>query len=228
MQLIGILVIVVGFILKFDTIAVVLTAGVVTGLLGGMSIVEILTTLGSTFTTQRSMALFLLILPIIGICERYGLKERASELIKKIKGMSSGRVSTLYMFIREIAISAGVKLGHAEFVRPLIEPMSQGASSNKYGKLDEETEESIKVMAAAADNYGNFFAQNIFIANSGVLLIVGTLEELGYNVDALAVAQASIPIAIIALIFAFVQNTYMDKKIAKKYATLTHKKEGAK
>lgn len=224
MQLIGILVIVVGFILKLDTIAVVLSAGVLTGLLGGMSIVEILNTLGSTFTTQRSMALFLLILPIIGLCERYGLKERATYLIQKLKGMSAGRIATLYLFIRELSISAGVKLGHAEFVRPLIEPMAQGAAISKYGKLDEDIEEDIKAMSAAADNVGNFFAQNIFIANSGVLLIVGTLEELGYSIDALAVAQAAIPIAIIALIFGFIQNSFLDRKIAKHYA----KKEGAK
>lgn len=218
MQLIGILVIVVGFILKLDTIAVVLSAGVVTGLLGGMNIVEILDTLGSTFVTQRSMVLFLLLLPIIGLCERYGLKERATYLIQKLKGMSAGRIATLYLLIRELAISAGVKLGHPEFVRPLIEPMAQGAAVSQYGEVDEETEEEIKAMAAAADNFGNFFAQNIFVANSGVLLIVGTLEELGYNVDALAVAQAAIPVAVIALIFGFIQNSYIDKKIAKRYA----------
>ena len=226
MQLIGILVIVVGFIMKLDTIAVVLSAGVITGLLGGMNIMEILDTLGSTFTTQRSMALFLLILPIIGLCERYGLKERATYLIQNIKGMSAGRLATLYMFIREIAIAAGVKLGQAEFVRPLIEPMAQGAASSKYGQLDEETEDEIKAMTAASDNFGNFFAQNIFVANSGVLLITGTLAELGYDVDALAVANASIPIAIVALIFAFIHNTMMDRKIARKYQAL--EKEGAK
>ena len=224
MQLIGILVIVAGFILKLDTIAVVLSAGVITGLLGGMNIVEILDTLGSTFTTQRSMALFLLILPIIGLCERYGLKERATYLIQKFKGMSAGRIATLYLFIRELTIATGIKLGHAEFVRPLIEPMAQGAAISKYGELDQSIEEDIKAMSAAADNVGNFFAQNIFVANSGVLLIVGTLEELGYSIDALAVAQASIPIAIIALIFGFIQNSFLDKKIAKYYS----KKEGAK
>lgn len=218
MQLIGILVIVVGFILKLDTIAVVLSAGVITGLLGGMDITQILDTLGSTFVTQRSMALFLLILPIIGLCERYGLKERATYLIQKLKGMSAGRIATLYLFIRELAIAAGVKLGHAEFVRPLIEPMAQGAATSQYGKLDEETEEEIKAMCAASDNVGNFFAQNIFLANSGVLLIVGTLEELGYNVDALAVSKAALPIAGVALVFAFIQNMYIDKKIAKRYA----------
>lgn len=224
MQLIGILVIVVGFILKLDTIAVVLSAGVLTGLLGGMNMVEILNTLGSTFVTQRSMALFLLLLPIIGLCERYGLKERAIYLIKKLKGMSAGRISTLYLFIREIALAAGIKLGQAEFVRPLIEPMAQGAAISQYGDLDEETEEMIKAMTAASDNIGNFFAQNIFVANSGVLLIVETLEGLGYNVDALTVTNAAIPVAIIALVFAFIQNTLIDRKVARHYA----KKEGAK
>ena len=224
MQLIGILVIVVGFILKLDTIAVILSAGVLTGLLGGMNMVEILNTLGSTFVTQRSMALFLLLLPIIGLCERYGLKERAIYLIKKLKGMSAGRISTLYLFIREIALDAGIKLGQAEFVRPLIEPMAQGAAISQYGDLDEETEEMIKAMTAASDNIGNFFAQNIFVANSGVLLIVETLEGLGYNVDALAVTNAAIPVAIIALVFAFIQNTLIDRKVARHYA----KKEGAK
>lgn len=228
MQLIGILVIVAGFILKLDTIAVVLSAGVITGLLGGMSIVDILNTLGSTFITQRSMALFLLILPIIGLCERYGLKERATFLIQKIKGMSAGRLATLYMLIRELAISAGVKLGHAEFVRPLIDPMAQGAAVSKYGELDEETQDDIKAMVAAADNFGNFFAQNIFVANSGVLLIVGTLEELGYTVDALSIAQAAIPVAVIALIFAFIHNLMMDRKIEKRYSAINLKKEGAK
>lgn len=224
MQIIGILVIVAGFILKFDTIAVVLSAGIVTGLLGGMTIVEILDTLGSTFTTQRSMTVFLLLLPIIGLCERYGLKERATHLIQKLKGMSAGRIATLYLFIREIAIATGIKLGQAEFVRPLIEPMAQGAAISKYGPIDEKTEDDIKAMAAAADNLGNFFAQNIFVANSGVLLIVGTLEELGYQVDALSVTMAAIPIALIALVFGAIQNTLLDKKIAKRYA----KKEGAK
>ena len=46
MELVGILIIIVGFALKLDTIAVVVTAGVATGLVADMSIVEILNTLG--------------------------------------------------------------------------------------------------------------------------------------------------------------------------------------
>ena len=38
-----------------------------------MSIFEILNTLGETFIAKREMCLYLLTLPVIGLCERYGL-----------------------------------------------------------------------------------------------------------------------------------------------------------
>ena len=88
MELIGIVIVIAGFILKFDTIAVVLTAGIVTGLVADMGIFDILGTIGDTFIKQRHMALYLLILPIIGISERYGLKQRAIDIIKNIKTVS--------------------------------------------------------------------------------------------------------------------------------------------
>ena len=57
-----------------------------------MSIAEILTTLGETFVEKREMSLFLLTLPVIGLCERYGLKEKAIMLIEKVKGLSTGKL----------------------------------------------------------------------------------------------------------------------------------------
>ena len=225
MELIGIVIVIVGFILKFDTIAVVLTAGIVTGLVADMGIFEILDTIGDTFIKQRHMALYLLILPIIGISERYGLKQRAIELIKSLKNMSTGKILSIYLLIREIAIAMGLRLGgHAEFVRPLIEPMANGAAVSQYGELDEEIEEKIKAASAASDNYGNFFAQNIFIANSGVLLIAGTLEELGYIADTVQIAQIAIPVAIIALVLGVIQNIHLDRSIRK----MIEKKRGIK
>jgi len=38
------------------------------------------------------MSLFFISFPVIAIMERYGLKERAAEFIKKIKGASAGMV----------------------------------------------------------------------------------------------------------------------------------------
>ncbi|MGL4773638.1 MAG: DUF969 domain-containing protein [Clostridium sp.] len=219
MALIGILIVIVGFALRLNTIAVVVTAGVATGLVADMSITEILKTLGETFVQNRHMSLFILTLPVIGICERYGLKEKAIDLIKNVKGLSAGKLLSLYLFIREGAAAASVRLGgHAQFIRPLINPMAQGAAINEHGEISEEDEEKIKSASAAMENYGNFFGQNVFLANSGVLLIASTLEGLGYNVDTLQVAKASIPVAIIAFVLAYIQNRHLDLTLRKNAA----------
>ncbi|MDZ7543755.1 DUF969 family protein, partial [Clostridium perfringens] len=135
---------IVGFALRFNTIAVVIVSGIVTGLIADMSISEILTTLGQTFVQKREMSLFLLTLPVIGLCERYGLKEKAIMLIKKVKGLSTGKLISGYLLIREVSAALAVKLGgHPQFVRPLINPMAQGAAISKYGELDDEDEDLI-------------------------------------------------------------------------------------
>ncbi len=60
MELVGILIIIIGFALKLDTIAVVVTAGITTGLVAHMSIGDILSTLGDAFVTNRTTCLFML------------------------------------------------------------------------------------------------------------------------------------------------------------------------
>jgi len=218
LKLIGILIVIIGFSLKLDTIAVVLISGVATGLVAKMGFINILNVLGKAFVDTRYMTLFVLTLPVIGICERYGLKEKAIDLIKKASGLTTGRLLSMYLFIREIAAALSLRLGgHPQFIRPLINPMAQGAAISKYGEIDEEDEDNIKAISAASENYGNFFGQNVFIASGGVLLIVGTLGELGYEATQLNVAKASIPIAIIAFIFASIQFLLTDKKLNKKY-----------
>ena len=84
-KLIGILIIIIGFILKFDTIAIILIAAVVTGLVAGMDIVEVLSTLGKAFVDQRLVTLFMLTLPMVGLIERFGLKQQASKLIVTLR-----------------------------------------------------------------------------------------------------------------------------------------------
>lgn len=218
MELVGILVIIVGFALKLDTIAVVVAAGLTTGLVAHMSIGDILNTLGEAFVTNRTTCLFMLTVPIIGLCERYGLKAKAIDLIKKAKGLSTGALLSGYTFIREASIAMGVTLGgHPQFVRPLINPMAEGASIAKYGDLDEKDIDKIKAYSAASDNIGNFFGQNVFMANAGVLLISGTLESLGYNVDTLQIAKASLPIALAAFALCILQNYLLDNSLKRKY-----------
>ncbi len=218
-KLIGILIVIIGFTLKLDTIAVVLSAGVLTGLVAGLDINEILTTLGSTFVAQRAITLFILTLPVIGMCERFGLKERAATLIGKAKSLSAGKLLTVYALVRQIAAALSIRMsGHPQFVRPLVNPMAQGAATNSLGEIEKKDQDKISAAAAAMDNYGNFFGQNLFMASSGVLLIASTLSEQGYAVEGMDVAMASIPVAVILFIMVIVQNHMLDKSLIKKYS----------
>lgn len=217
-KLIGILIIIIGFVMKMDTIAVVVVAGIVTGLVSGMPFNSIVTALGKAFVENRYMSLFIISLPVIGILERYGLRERAAFLIGKIKSATFGRLTSAYLVIRTLASMFSIRIGgHVQFIRPLILPMSQGAAENRYGEIDEEDKEAIKGLNGAVENYGNFFGQNFFVASGGVLLIVGVLKELKYNVDALDIAKASLPIAIIIMVVGTIQFLYYDRKFDKKY-----------
>ena len=218
MTLIGILIIVVGFALKLDVLAVVIVSGIVTGLVAGIDFVEILRILGDSFVNNRLMSIFLIIFPVIAIIERYGLKERAAYLIGKLKNASAGKVLSIYMVIRSIASALNVRIGgHVQFVRPLILPMSESAAEiDKEKPLTEKEDEDIKGLSAAVENYGNFFAQNCFPASSGVVLIQGTLVGLGYKEITLSmISSSAIYIAVIAVILTIVQVLLYDRKLKK-------------
>lgn len=218
-KLIGILVVILGFVLKIETLFTVLVAGIATGLVAGMDIVEILNTLGRSFTDNRAVSLFIMTLPVIGILERYGLKQRAVYLIQKLGKLTTGGVFSIYMIIRQIAGALSIRIsGHPQFVRPLVEPMAQAAAKSKYKKVDVKDEEAIKALSAASENYGNFYGQNLFSGSSGVLLIASTLTGFGYTVSELDIAKASIIMAVIAFLVSAIQNYLFDKKLSKKYS----------
>lgn len=216
LKLIGIVIIVLGFALKFDVLATVLLAGLVTGIVAGMDIPHILSILGESFVSNRLMSIFLIIFPVIAIIERYGLKERAAYLIGKIKNASAGKVLAIYMLVRTAASAFNVRIGgHVQFVRPLILPMSEAAAKvSKQSDLSENEVEELKGHAAAVENFGNFFAQNCFAAASGVVLIQGTLS-MCKEVTLPSIAMASIPVMVITVAFTFVQVFLFDRKVKK-------------
>ena len=214
LKLIGIVIIVLGFALKFDVLATVLLAGLVTGIVAGMDIPHILSILGESFVSNRLMSIFLIIFPVIAIIERYGLKERAAYLIGKIKNASAGKVLAIYMLVRTAASAFNVRIGgHVQFVRPLILPMA-AAKVSKQSDLSENEVEELKGHAAAVENFGNFFAQNCFAAASGVVLIQGTLS-MYKEVTLPSIAMASIPVMVITVAFTFVQVFLFDRKVKK-------------
>ena len=92
--------------------------------------------------------------------------------------------------------------------------MAEGAAS-KYGEVTPEVSDVIRGASAAAENYGNFYAQNCFMGASGTLLIVATLVEQGFDVSAVQIATWSIPIAVTSILVGIVRNLMLDKKIEK-------------
>ncbi|CAM4236757.1 DUF969 domain-containing protein [Erysipelothrix inopinata] len=214
----GIVIIVVGFALKLDSLAVVLVAAIVTALIGGMSFMEVVGVLGEKFVSQRGLTIFVLTLPVVGLCERYGLREQAVKLIQKMKVLTAGRVIFVYQLIRQFAAAGSLRLGgHPQFVRPLIQPMAEGAAVQSRGEddLTDDEKDEIKAAAAASDNYGNFFGQNLFLYSSGTNLIVETLVAAGFAVTNRGIAMWSIPIFVCSLVFGGVQTVLLDRRLAK-------------
>ncbi|WP_232698750.1 DUF969 domain-containing protein [Brevibacillus daliensis] len=214
--LIGILIVIIGFALKFNPLLVVTVAGIATGLAGNLSVEEILITFGTAFEKNRYLSLFILTLPIIGLLERYGLKEQSQVLISKVKAATTGRLLILYLFVRESTAALGLTSlgGHAQMVRPLVAPMAEGAAENKHGELPEELRNKIKAQSAATDNVGLFFGEDIFIAFGAILLMHGFFQQNGIVMEPLHLAMWGIPTAICAFLIHGTRLYLFDGKIA--------------
>ncbi|MEW4209488.1 DUF969 domain-containing protein [Priestia megaterium] len=218
LKLIGVLLVAIGFLFRLNTLLVVTVAGMVTGLVSGLSLHEVITMFGQFFVDNRYMSMaILLTLPIFGVLEKYGLKEQAEVLIKKARNASSGNVLLIYLFIREISAAVGLNIGgHAQSVRPLVAPMSEGAARAKYGELPPKVKEDIRAHAAAAENTGWFFGEDIFIATGGILLMKGFFDSVGIHVDVWDMALWGIPTAISALLISAIRFRQLDRRIHRK------------
>ncbi len=197
LTLVGVGVVILGFALRLNPLMVVVAAALATGLAAGIDVVTLISEFGRAFTQNRYMALVWLTLPVIGLLEKDGLKERAQALIARFGAATTGRVLTLYMLIRQLTASIGLTSfgGHAQMVRPLVAPMAEAAAEARYGALPAQARHLIRAHAAASDNIGVFFGEDIFIAMGSVLLIKGYLEQNGYVLTPLQIALWSIPTA---------------------------------
>jgi uncharacterized membrane protein len=215
-KLIGVAIVILGFALKLDNIAIILVAGFVTGLVGGMDIVKILETIGKSFVANRGMAIFIIVFFVTGTLERNGLREMAAKLISKLRNATAGAVIAAYGVLRLILAAFNVSLGgSAGFVRPIVVPMAVGAVEAKHGEPDEKHVEEIKGMSAAMENVTWFFGQVLFVGGSGALLVQSTLKNLGYSSELVDLAKVEIPVAIFALIVASIVFNIKDKRLTK-------------
>ena len=201
MPLIGIPVVVIGFALRFNPLLVVVVAGLATGLLVGMDFGMLLETFGEKFVNSRSLATFILILPVIGLLEYYGLKERAQAWVAKIASATSARILMLYFVAREGTAALGLMSlgGHAQTVRPLLAPMAEGAAEKTLGPLPGSIRYRLRAISAATDNVGLFFGEDIFVAFGAIIFMHNfMLESGGIQTEPLHIALWGIPTAICA------------------------------
>ena len=212
-KLIGVVIVIVGLLFRFNPLLVVLVAGFATGLVAGMSPLDILSAIGQAFVTNRYMSLLILVLPVIGVLERFGLREKAEDIIRSMRTLTAGRVMFAYQIFRQVTVGLGLQLGgHPSFIRPIIAPMTEAAAARE-GATSVAWLDRIRGMSASAENYGNFFGQLLFPAAGGLLLIKGVLENAGYKVDLLVMAQYAIPTAVAASAIALVRYLLLDRDI---------------
>ncbi|MGH2311327.1 5-oxoproline transporter, DUF969 family subunit, partial [Enterococcus faecalis] len=74
----AVLIVILGFALKFHAILIVMVALIVTAFTGGLGLTSMLQTLGTTFVNNRGMAIFIIIMLATARLERNGLKESAA------------------------------------------------------------------------------------------------------------------------------------------------------
>ncbi len=223
LRLIGVLIVVLGFLLRLRVTIIVVAAGLATGLVAGMPIIGsdaapgIVDTLGRAFANTRIITLFVLALPAIGISERYGLQEQARRVILKIPAATVGRLQCVYQLFRIGVVAAGIRLGsgHVTFSRPLVVPMALStARLGEHSPDDETAAEQVKAASGASENYGNFFGQNLFFGAAGVALVVTTLAEHGLTVDPRAVSLWAVPIAVASIVLGAIQYWRLDRWLA--------------
>jgi uncharacterized membrane protein len=214
--LLGIALVVLGFALRFNPLLVVAVAAVVTGLLGHMHFLKVVGVLGHGFNENRTVTLIYIVLPVIGLLERYGLQQQARTLISGMRGATVGRLLVVYMAFRQIFAALGLTsvAGQAQTVRPLVAPMALAAAEKEHGALDEDTAEHVKAMSAATDNIGLFFGEDIFIAVSSILLIQGILKTFGIELTPFELSVWAIPTAICAFLIQAMRLLWLDRRLA--------------
>ena len=226
--LLGIGVVVLGFVLRANPLLVVMAAALTTGLaaawtpeadLALMAAAgrDTLAQFGAAFNDNRYVSLTWILLAAIGLLERAGLQERARITIANVKAATVGRLLWVYFVIRQATAALGLTSlgGHPQMVRPLVAPMAEGAAEARYGVVPDRQRFLIRSHSAAADNIALFFGEDIFIAIASILLIKGFLETNGIIVEPLQLSIWAIPTAIAALCIHSVRLWLLDRALKR-------------
>ena len=238
MTLLGIAVLILGFVLRAHPLLIVLAAALVTGMAAAATpgadpgtiahaAVTTLAAFGKAFNANRYVSVVWLVLAAIGMLERAGLQERARHWIAGVHAATAGRLLTVYFVVRQATSALGLTSlgGHAQMVRPLIAPMAEGAAEARFGPLPDRVRFLIRAHCAAADNIALFFGEDIFVAIASILLIKGFLEQNAILVEPFELSKWAIPTAIAALLVHGARLALLDRQIAHAVARAMSRQE---
>lgn len=213
----GIAVIVLGFLLRFNPLLVVTVAAAVTGLAAGLHPLALLAAFGHAFNEARYVTIVWIVLPVIGLLERFGLQERARAIVARFGRATAGRLLIAYLLFRQLTAAIGLTsiAGPAQTVRPLLAPMAEAAADRQTGGLDNAQRERVKALAAATDNIGLFFGEDIFLAIGSILLMKGLLQPYGIDLQPFQLSVWAIPSAIAALLIHGARLWWLDRRLAR-------------
>jgi uncharacterized membrane protein len=213
--LLGVAIVVVGFVLRYNPVVVVVAAGLASGLLAGKPPGELLALLGESFVSNRALLMFAFTLPTIGLLERAGLREHALAWVARLRGLTLARLLVGYLLARQGLSMLGLIdiAGHAQTVRPLLAPMAESAAGKTLGTVDRMDTQRIHALAAATDNIGRFFGEDVFLAFGAVLLIQGFYAQNGIVLEPLQIALWALPTAIAAFVIHAIRITLFQRRL---------------
>ncbi|MGF1428215.1 DUF969 domain-containing protein [Kitasatospora sp. LaBMicrA B282] len=214
--LLGVLVVVIGFATRRNPVLIVGVSGIATGLLGKLSPHQVLAAFGTGFASSRSVTLFVITLPVIGLLERGGLQEQARTLIGKLGRLTTGRLLAVYLVVRQLGAALGLTGigGPAQAVRPMVAPMAEAAAERRHGPLPPALRERIRSFAASADTVGLFFGEDCFLAVGSILLITGFVNSVYHtHLEPMQLALWAIPSALCATVVHGLRLLRLDRTL---------------
>lgn len=220
LTLLGVAAVVVGFAVRLNPLLVVVIAAFVTGLAAGMTPVAVLEAFGKAFNDSRLITVAYLVLPMVGVVERAGIQEQARKLMLRLRGVSVGPLLIVYLLFRQGTSALGLTsiAGQTQSIRPIVAPMAEGAVESHGGTLDDDERQRVKAMAAATDNVGLFFGEDIFVAIGSILLMVGFLATAGITIDPIHLSLWAIPTAIVAFLLHAARLLLFDRRRRRRAA----------
>src|SRR5204863_1273501 len=110
---------------RLNPLQVVVDAALVTGLIAGLSPLQVIAAFGKAYNENRFVSATYLVLPLVGVLERAGIREQAARVIARLRGVSVGRLLISYMVLRQLTTAVGLMpiAGQAQTIRPLVAPM---------------------------------------------------------------------------------------------------------